>query len=131
MRARQRRLESGVLPAEPAGDAAEPGGSTARPLPSPLPAHGLGACELPNGAVLLVFDLDCRSEASAWEQLSGAQARVVKLALEGLGDVAIAERLGLSRHTVSNHLRRVYAQLGVSSRFELSALLGGRAAEVD
>jgi len=91
----------------------------------PVPAHGLAAHELPGGAVVLAFDLEPAPEPSGelFAKLTPGQARVVALALEGLRDEEIAARLGVSRHTVSNQLRRAYARLGVNSRSELSAQL--------
>lgn len=86
----------------------------------PVPAHGLAAHELPGGAVLLAFDVHPRDPFDA---LTPGQARVARLALEGLRDEQIACALGLSRHTVSNQLRRAYARLGVNSRAELAAAL--------
>ena len=89
--------------------------------------HRLAAHELPGGAVLLAFDLRLRPRASAdddpLDALTPGQARVARLALEGLRDEQIASALGLSRHTVSNQLRRAYARLGVNSRIELAAAL--------
>lgn len=89
----------------------------------PLPAHGLAAHELPSGAVLLAFDLRPRAAADPLDALTPGQARVARLALDGLRDEQIACALGLSRHTVSNQLRRAYARLGVNSRAELAAAL--------
>lgn len=92
----------------------------------PVPANGLAIHALPGGAVVLAFDLAPAPEGAASEllaKLTPGQARVVALALEGLRDEEIAASLGLSRHTVSNQLRRAYARLGVNSRTELSALL--------
>jgi DNA-binding CsgD family transcriptional regulator len=40
-----------------------------------------------------------------------------------LSDKAIARRLSISDHTVGNHFRAIYAQLGVSKRSQLIALL--------
>ena len=87
-------------------------------------AHALGS-----GRYLLAFDRersaanDCARDPS----LTRAQWRVVQLAVRGLGDRAIAQRLDLSRHTVSHHLRHAFARLGVGSRAELFAELRGRA----
>jgi DNA-binding CsgD family transcriptional regulator len=91
----------------------------------PVPVNRLAVHELPGGAVVLAFDLEPAPEPSdeLLAKLPPGQARVVALALEGLRDEEIAARLGLSRHTVSNHLRRAYARFGVNSRSELSAHL--------
>jgi DNA-binding CsgD family transcriptional regulator len=56
-------------------------------------------------------------------KLTARQRELVDLALEGLSDKAIARRLGISDHTVGNHFRAIYAQLGVSKRSQLIALL--------
>lgn len=92
----------------------------------PVPANRLAVHDLPGGAVVLAFDLEPGAEGPPGEllgELTPGQARVAALALEGLHDEEIAARLGLSRHTVSNQLRRAYTRLGVSSRSELSAHL--------
>lgn len=56
-------------------------------------------------------------------QLTDRQRELVDLALEGLSDKAIARRLSISDHTVGNHFRAIYAQLGISKRSQLIALL--------
>jgi DNA-binding CsgD family transcriptional regulator len=96
----------------------------------PVPRHARRARELPSGAVLLAFDLAPVMSAPL-QRLTPGQARVARLALEGLGDQAIAQQLGLSRHTVANHLRRGYARLGVSTRAELAALACDAATRAD
>jgi DNA-binding CsgD family transcriptional regulator len=55
--------------------------------------------------------------------LTDRQRELVELALEGLSDKAIALRLSISDHTVGNHFRAIYAQLGVGKRSQLIALL--------
>ncbi|MEA2941534.1 MAG: hypothetical protein QOD09_2063 [Bradyrhizobium sp.] len=55
--------------------------------------------------------------------LTDRQRQLIDLALEGLSDKAIARRLSISDHTVGNHFRAIYAQLGVSKRSQLIALL--------
>ncbi len=55
--------------------------------------------------------------------LTDRQRELIDLALEGLSDKAIARRLSISDHTVGNHFRAIYAQLGVSKRSQLIALL--------
>lgn len=48
--------------------------------------------------------------------LSARETDVLGLVAEGLTDVQVAERLFLSRRTVSAHLRSIYGKLGVSTR---------------
>jgi DNA-binding NarL/FixJ family response regulator len=51
--------------------------------------------------------------------LSKREMDVVRSLSEGLTNREIAERLGLSQHTIKNYLFRVYDKLGVSNRLEL------------
>ncbi len=54
--------------------------------------------------------------------LSKRELDVVQCLSEGLTNREIAERLGLSQHTIKNYLFRVFDKLGVSSRLELLSL---------
>ncbi len=47
------------------------------------------------------------------------EAQVANLVAEGLANKEIAKRLGITTHTVSNYLFRIYNKLGISSRVEL------------
>jgi DNA-binding CsgD family transcriptional regulator/tetratricopeptide (TPR) repeat protein len=58
-------------------------------------------------------------EASAGA-LSRRQAEVARLVAEGLTNTEIAERLYISRRTVTTHLENIYRQLGISSRIALT-----------
>ena len=51
--------------------------------------------------------------------LAEREGQVVSLVADGLTNRDIATQLGLSEHTVSNYLFRIYNKLGVSSRVEL------------
>ncbi len=58
------------------------------------------------------------------ERLTEREQEIALLAAEGLPSKEIAERLVLSRRTVDNHLQRVFAKLGISSRADLADALG-------
>jgi DNA-binding CsgD family transcriptional regulator len=64
------------------------------------------------------FDLFCRVYA-----LSPRERDVVELLVEGLDTKAIAKRLFISAHTVQDHLKSVFAKVGIHSRRELLATL--------
>jgi two-component system nitrate/nitrite response regulator NarL len=51
--------------------------------------------------------------------LSKREADVVACLAEGLTNREIGERLGLSQHTIKNHMFRIFDKLGVSNRIEL------------
>ena len=67
--------------------------------------------------------------------LSHRELQVAECAAQGQSNKQIADRLGLSEHTIKNYLFRIFEKLGVSNRFELLFLLfkecngptGGRA----
>ena len=51
--------------------------------------------------------------------LTSRQAQIVTMVAEGLPNKDIASALGVSEHTVRNHLFRIYERLGVTNRVEL------------
>jgi DNA-binding NarL/FixJ family response regulator len=51
--------------------------------------------------------------------LSKRETDVVKLVIDGYTNRDVAQKLGLTEHTVSNYLFRIYEKLGISSRVEL------------
>jgi two-component system, NarL family, nitrate/nitrite response regulator NarL len=61
--------------------------------------------------------------------LSKREVEVVRCLAEGLTNREIAQRIGLSQHTIKNYLFRIFDKLGVSSRVELlfMTLSGGAA----
>jgi DNA-binding CsgD family transcriptional regulator len=54
-------------------------------------------------------------------KLSPAERRVFNHLVRGRPEKVVARRLNISRHTVHNHVRRIYRKLGVRSRAELLA----------
>jgi DNA-binding CsgD family transcriptional regulator len=55
--------------------------------------------------------------------LSGREARVTRLVLQGRTSREIAAELYLSVHTVNDHLKTIYGKVGVHSRQELTATI--------
>lgn len=55
------------------------------------------------------------------KDLSGRQTDVLHLLLRGMSEKEVARELGVSTHTVHTHVKKLYAQFGVSSRGELLA----------
>src|SRR6266403_3559965 len=64
-------------------------------------------------------------EAGKIDQLSRREFQVVEHAAQGESNKQIADRLGLSEHTVKNYLFHVFEKLGVSNRMELLLLFKG------
>ena len=62
-------------------------------------------------------------------RLSAAQLRVAELAASGLPNAAIAEILAITKRTVELHLSNAYRALGITSRSQLSGVLGGAVGE--
>ena len=57
--------------------------------------------------------------AAGMSALSERERVVVQLVAEGLGNREIADQMKISEHTIKNHLFRIYAKLGVSSRLDI------------
>jgi len=52
---------------------------------------------------------------TALDRLSERQAEVLRLLAEGLSNAGVADRLGLSRRSVDNHVNAIYGALGLRS----------------
>jgi DNA-binding NarL/FixJ family response regulator len=59
-----------------------------------------------------------RVEKTPFAELTPREREVLALIATGIGNVAIATRLGLSPNTVSNHISNIFAKLQVASRAE-------------
>jgi DNA-binding NarL/FixJ family response regulator len=59
-----------------------------------------------------------RADTSAFPELTPREREVLDLIATGLGNAAIAARLGLAANTVSNHISNIFGKLQVASRAE-------------
>jgi DNA-binding CsgD family transcriptional regulator len=66
-----------------------------------------------------------RGQRARWERLTPGERAVAELVAGGLSNREVADRLELSPHTVSDHLRRVFAKLEVHSRLRLIQIRHG------
>jgi DNA-binding NarL/FixJ family response regulator len=66
---------------------------------------------------------------SRLEELTPRQRQVLELVAQGKCNKEVAASLGISEHTVEQHLRRIYKTLEVSNRVEASAVFNGRLRE--
>jgi DNA-binding NarL/FixJ family response regulator len=62
------------------------------------------------------------AHAQGMGQLSKRELEIVDSVAQGWSNRKIADRLGLSQHTVKNYLFKVFEKLGVSSRVELLSM---------
>jgi DNA-binding NarL/FixJ family response regulator len=70
------------------------------------------------GALETAMPLRCvNSQGDAL--LTKREQEIVPLVAQGLTNKEISSRLGVSEHTIKNHLFRIYDKLGISSRVEL------------
>ncbi|MCC8450356.1 ATP-binding protein [Streptomyces rochei] len=63
-----------------------------------------------------------KKSATVWPELTPSEVSVIRLVAQGLTNRETAERLGVSPHTVSSHLRHAFAKLDITSRAELTQL---------
>jgi DNA-binding CsgD family transcriptional regulator len=59
---------------------------------------------------------------AGWSGLTESELRVARLAALGMTNRQIGERLFLSPHTVSSHLRHTFTKLAITSRVELARI---------
>lgn len=87
----------------------------------------LAACPLGSGRMAVVLQPATADQLlpaiAAWHDLTPRQADVLLLLLQGHPIKQIARRLGLSPHTVDDHLKTLYRKTGTNSHQELVAAL--------
>lgn len=92
----------------------------------PAILYARSAPALRDAGLVTVLELQREHPSIRREALAGLtprEAEVAGLVVEGLADREIAQRLVLSHHTVSQHVRAIYRKLGVDSRVALTRLL--------
>ncbi|HUN32871.1 MAG TPA: AAA family ATPase [Trebonia sp.] len=63
-----------------------------------------------------------RRPANGWAAMTDAEVAVVRLVASGLTNKEVAERLYISPHTASGHLRHAFEKLGINSRMALARI---------
>jgi DNA-binding CsgD family transcriptional regulator len=63
-----------------------------------------------------------KRDPSTIDQLTPQELQICRLISEGLKNKEVAARLFLSPRTIDYHLHKVYAKLGITSRFQLARL---------
>jgi DNA-binding CsgD family transcriptional regulator len=81
------------------------------------------------GEQLLVVGYPLKRPAS-FAVLTAAELEVTEGVIQGLTPRQLSRQRGVSERTVSNQLANIYKKLGVSSKHELLALVGGSRGEV-
>jgi DNA-binding CsgD family transcriptional regulator len=92
----------------------------ALPVLSPPPSLSASRFEV-DGLELAVLEWPAKPRLGRASRLTPAEQGVVRLALTGLSNRAIARRRGCAPRTVANQLASAYARLGIGSRAELAA----------
>lgn len=62
------------------------------------------------------------ADSVACEALTGREQAVLRLLVEGMGNKAIANRLGIAIGTVKSHLKSVFQKLNAGSRTEVASV---------
>ena len=59
---------------------------------------------------------------TGWEAMTDSELAVARLVAHGLTNREVAEQLFVSPHTVSSHLRSIFAKLDINSRLALARI---------
>jgi DNA-binding CsgD family transcriptional regulator len=68
-----------------------------------------------------------RRPANGWAAMTESEVAVVQLVASGLTNKEVAERLYISPHTASGHLRHAFEKLGINSRVALTRIVAEQA----
>jgi DNA-binding CsgD family transcriptional regulator len=68
-----------------------------------------------------------RRPANGWAAMTDSEVAVVRLVASGLTNKEVAERLYISPHTASGHLRHAFEKLGINSRMALTRIVAEHA----
>ncbi len=60
--------------------------------------------------------------ANGWAAMTDSELAIARLVADGLTNREVAEQLFVSPHTVSSHLRSVFAKLDINSRLALARI---------
>ena len=63
---------------------------------------------------------------TGWPAMTDSELAVARLVTQGLTNREVAEQLFISPHTVSSHLRSIFAKLGINSRLALARIAAER-----
>lgn len=72
---------------------------------------------------LLVNSLQKNNQQNPLDKLTKRELEVVKMYVDGMGNLEIANELGLKQNSVSTMKKRVFEKLGIDSLVELATLL--------
>ncbi|MFJ8147711.1 LuxR C-terminal-related transcriptional regulator [Streptomyces sp. NPDC096048] len=107
-------------------------GNSVRHLPWAVRAAAAGTVALGPVAAQFLVDQYVRPGRAAdavatarrmLERLSSREREIVQLLADGASNPAMAETLGISAHTVKDHIRRAYSKLGVDNRVQASRIV--------
>jgi DNA-binding CsgD family transcriptional regulator len=83
----------------------------------------MAALEEISAPIAAAFDRHMALTRRPWmDLLSHREGQIVSLLLQGCDSDAIALRLGISRHTVKDHRKRIFRKLGIGALSELFAM---------